>query len=133
MTDRDLPEDVRQLIHASVPTIDALEVFMLFVQHPGEAYSPAEVATRIAPAAMPEPAIVEYLTLLREQGIVSGSAEEGWVHRPAGDPRLAAAIRSLCVAYEKRPVTLVRTVYAIADAKKLQAFSDAFRLRRKDS
>jgi hypothetical protein len=41
-----------------------------------------------------------------------------------------SAIGLLLRAYNERPVTLIRTVYAIADAKKIQAFADAFKIKK---
>jgi hypothetical protein len=43
---------------------------------------------------------------------------------------LERAIGLLLRAYNERPVTLIRTVYAIADAKKIQAFADAFKIKK---
>jgi len=39
-------------------------------------------------------------------------------------------LATLAQAYEERPVTLVRLIYALRD-RSIQSFADAFRLRRK--
>lgn len=46
-----------------------------------------------------------------------------------GNPELAEAVRSLDTAYNTRPVTLVKAIYARPSAA-VQSFADAFRLRK---
>jgi hypothetical protein len=120
---------VRALIYTSVPTIDALEVLLLLVREPGRARSVAEIAQDLEPTILPEAHLREYLALLQSQGLVQGTPDSGFAYRPVSEG-MQAAVDGLRLAYEKKPVTLIRTVYAIADAKKVQAFADAFRLRK---
>jgi len=124
-----LPEEVRALIYSSVPTIDALEVLLLLVREPGRVRTVAEIARDLEPTILPEDSIREYLALLSSQGILQGSPETGVAYRPASSG-MEAAVEGLRAAYDQKPVTLIRTVYSIADAKKVQAFADAFRLRK---
>jgi hypothetical protein len=49
-------------------------------------------------------------------------------YQPATD-ELAAHVRTLWQAYEERPVTLIRLIYALRDSN-IRSFSDAFSLRR---
>ena len=49
---------------------------------------------------------------------------------PPDDPALKAHVARLAQAYEQRPVTLIRLIYALRDSK-IRSFADAFRLRKK--
>jgi hypothetical protein len=40
-----------------------------------------------------------------------------------------AQVRTLAQAYKRRPVTLIRVIYALRDTK-IQSFADAFKLTR---
>ena len=126
MNDAVLSEAIHRLIHSSVPDLDALELLVFLADHPDRAWNAESLAGAVRP--MSESAIRQYLGLYREQKLVE-PAEPGVVFRPA-TPELASAVRELCTAYNERPVTLIRTVYAIADARKIQAFADAFRLKK---
>lgn len=88
-----------------------------------------ELIEALRPTAVTEPVVRESLALLRTQGILSESPEGNILYRP-DSPALERALGLLVRAYNERPVTLIRTVYAIADAKKIQAFADAFKLKK---
>jgi hypothetical protein len=45
------------------------------------------------------------------------------------DPALRAHVQTLAQAYEQRPVTLIRLIYALRDSK-IRSFADAFKLRK---
>ena len=45
------------------------------------------------------------------------------------DEEVARHLATLAQAYEQRPVTLVRLIYALRD-KKIRSFADAFKLRK---
>jgi hypothetical protein len=44
------------------------------------------------------------------------------------DPALRGHVQTLAQAYEQRPVTLIRLIYALRD-RKIRSFADAFRLK----
>ena len=49
-------------------------------------------------------------------------------YRP-GHSALDSHVRTLAQAYQERPVTLIRVIYALRDTS-IQSFAEAFRLRR---
>ncbi|HSE50892.1 MAG TPA: hypothetical protein VLB00_01795 [Gemmatimonadales bacterium] len=128
MNEPELSAEVRQLIYSSVPSIDALEVLIQMVRHPDVPRTVAELIEALRSTAVTEPVVRESLALLRTQGILS-ETPDGIVYRP-DSPAVESAIGLLLRAYNERPVTLIRTVYAIADAKKIQAFADAFKIKK---
>jgi hypothetical protein len=129
VNETELPAEVRQLIHSSVPSIDALEVLMRVVRHRDAPPSVAELVEALRPIAISESVVRESLALLRTQGILSETPDGKILYRP-DSPAMERAIGLLLRAYNERPVTLIRTVYAIADAKKIQAFADAFKIKK---
>jgi hypothetical protein len=129
VSEAELPAEVRQLIYSSVPSIDALEVLMQVVRHQDRPHTVPELIEALRPAAVTEPVVREALALFRTQGILSETPEGRILSRP-DSPELSRAVGLLLRAYNERPVTLIRTVYAIADAKKIQAFADAFKIKK---
>ena len=124
-----MSEEIREIIRAGVPDLDALELLIFLACHPDETWTPDRLVGTMRP--IPHNALSQYFALFREQRLVDVDAEVdgGVVFLPA-TPALASAVAALCKAYNERPVTLIRTVYSIADARKIQAFADAFRLKK---
>lgn len=127
LNDTELSEEIRGLIQACVPDVDALEVLIFLACRPHEVWTAPKLLDAMRPIR--ESALPLYLEVFREQGLVGVNEDGGMVYRPA-TPALASAVGALCTAYNERPVTLIRTVYSIADTRKIQAFADAFRLRK---
>jgi hypothetical protein len=69
----------------------------------------------------------EYLTLFESHGLVQRD-HDGFRYHGAS-PDLQAATDALLQAYNERPVTLIRMIYAVADSK-IQSFADAFKLKK---
>jgi len=128
MSSRELPEDVCALIRTSVPTIDALELLLELVRDPARSWNAAELSGN-GHAVVPEATVARLLDEWRAQGLLV-ERESGRYSYQARTAELAGAVAGLMQAYEERPVTLIRTIYAIADSKIIQSFADAFRLKR---
>jgi hypothetical protein len=129
VNETELPAEVRQLIHSSVPSIDALEVLIQVVRHRDTPRTLPELIEVLGRAAVSEPVVRESLALFRGQGILSETPDGTILYRP-DSPAVDTAVGLLLRAYNERPVTLIRTVYSIADAKRIQAFADAFKLKK---
>lgn len=129
MRERELSDEVRSLIQSSVPTPDALEVLVGIARKAPATLTPEQLAEALRPAALTAAMARGFLRFFRSQGIVVESPGEGFRYRPA-TPELERAVQGLIKAYNERPVTLIRTVYELADQRALQAFSDAFRLKK---
>jgi DNA-binding HxlR family transcriptional regulator len=125
---RELPREVRELIQSAVPGMDALEILIHLCRHPGERFTARELAEALSPSVIAESAIVETLRSLETHGLVQREHDRS-TFRPAS-AELERACAGLLLAYNERPVTLIRTLYDIADSKKIQAFADAFRIRK---
>lgn len=127
MNDLEFSDEVRQLIASSVPNLDALEVLMFLARHPEQTWTAADLDGAVRPMKSSE--LRQYLILFVEQGLISASPPDGFQYRPR-TPALESAAIALRKAYDERPVTLIRTVHAIGDLKKIQSFADAFKLKK---
>ena len=124
----ELPAAVLELIRTSIPTMDALEILIFMAVNSGRAWSAAELREGMAPSVVSDAVARETLKSMKAGGLLT-SEGEAFRFGPASR-ELAAACDGLLQAYNERPVTLIRSLYAIADGKKIQAFADAFRIRK---
>ncbi|MES2304274.1 MAG: hypothetical protein V4558_02160 [Gemmatimonadota bacterium] len=122
-------EDVRSLLRSCVPSTDALEVFILLSSSPDRVWSLQEVRAAMQGTTVAQPTVVGFLDALRSCGLAVGDPATGFQYLPS-TPELAIAAEHIVRAYNERPVTLIRTIYAIADAKALDTFANAFRIRK---
>jgi hypothetical protein len=129
VVEQELSEDVRRLILGSVPTLDALELLIGLVRRTPAIMTPDMLHRELGARAIGREAIVRYLQSLQTQGIVAEGPPGLFGYRPA-NAELDRAVQGLLRAYNERPVTLIRTVYELADQRRIQAFSDAFRIRK---
>ena len=128
MNDSELSEEIRALIHSSVPDLDALELLIVLACQTPRVWTAETLGDAIRP--IKESALRQYLALFQEQKLVETPSPGDVVYKPAS-AALASAVAGLCRAYNERPVTLIRTIYSIADSRKIQAFADAFKLKKK--
>lgn len=125
-----LPEEVRLLIQASVPTIDALEVLLFLARNPGKPWRVGEIVNQMQPTVITETAAAEYIALFEEHGLLTAQEDGTFVYAPAS-PELEVAMATLVQAYHERPVTLIRVVYEVANSKIIRSFADAFKIKKK--
>lgn len=109
--------------------MDALEILILLVRHPDRYWTADAIASELRHDAAATPAVARCLALFGAGGLLAQGDGGAVVYRPAS-PALGTTVASLVQAYNERPVTLIRTLYAIADSRKIQAFADAFRIRK---
>ena len=75
-----------------------------------------------------ESSIAACLDGLRPHGVLEFDAEKRARYRAASDEH-DAHVRTLAQAYNERPVTLIRMIYALRDPR-IQSFADAFKIRK---
>jgi hypothetical protein len=126
MTEPALPAEVRALIRGPLATIAHVEALLLLRRMAPSPVSTDAVATE---AQLPTPAAARRcLEELIGAGLAEGAGKDMYRYAPAR-PEAGAAVDALARMYNEKPVTLVRAVYA-RPAGPVQAFADAFRLRR---
>jgi hypothetical protein len=122
MSDSALPGEVQRLILQALPSMDHVEVLFRVWQRDDASAEWLAQETRLDPARL-----AKVLRDLEQSNvIVSRDAS----YRVTEAPRDRAAVEQFAVAYNTRPVTLIRAIYARPSP--VQSFADAFRLRRED-
>lgn len=130
MEDADFSDQFCRFLQETITAVDAAELLLLAADRPDAWASAAELVERLRPKAqMAEEEARRYLDVFVARGLLETGADGRVRFRPAGED-LAQHVRTLAQAYEERPVTLVRVIYALKDAK-IRTFAEAFRLRKK--
>jgi hypothetical protein len=106
MEDADFSDDFCRFVQASVPSVEAAELLVAARRDRGQALEPGKHAEGLRAA---------------------GLLDEALRYRPASQA-LGAHVEMLVQAWEERPVTLIRLIYALRDGK-IRSFADAFKLR----
>jgi hypothetical protein len=122
-----LPADLVRFLENHIPTFVAAEVLVFLVRHPESSWTAESIVREIHPEVVTLSAANEYLTLFESHGLVQRD-HDGFRYQGA-PPDLQAGAEALLQAYNERPVTLIRMIYAIADSR-IQSFADAFKLKK---
>lgn len=123
MEDVQFTEPFFRFLQSNIASVDAAEVLLLLYRNSERDWSPGEVLARLGPV-LSEGEVKKILDDFRAKGFLS----ETYRYLPS-TPELAAHVSTLAVAYEERPVTLFRLIYALRQTG-LQALAEAFRIRR---
>ena len=124
MTD-DLSRSLIEFINECIPTYQAAELLLFLAAHPEGDFSVEDIVVSMRPVVITMPAVKEYTSLFVLKGLIRQS--EGRYKYDPSDQR-EGGIGELAHAYNEKPVTLIRTIYHIADSK-IQSFADSFKLR----
>jgi hypothetical protein len=122
-----LPAQLLRFIALAIPTYLAAEVLLFLAARPERAWRPEEIVVEMRPVVITLPAAKEYLALFLLRNIVEES--DGCYFYKPSSPELEAAIGALAYAYNERPVTLIHTIYNIAESR-IQSFADSFKFRK---
>ena len=128
MADNALPVEVRQLIARHLATMEQVDVLLLLARAGGQWRTTEEIRSELR---LDEKGVTaRTFDELRVAGLIEqdGGVPVRYRYAPS-DARDRAAVELLALAYNERPVTLVRAIYARPTPA--QSFADAFRLRKK--
>lgn len=116
---------IEEFIRTQVGTVDSLRALLLLRSNPEIHWDAVTVSGRlyILPAAA-----ARTLDGLVAQGLLEAGEDLCYFYRPQ-TPELAALVERLAELDREQPVTLLNLIYARPED--VQAFSDAFRLKRK--
>jgi hypothetical protein len=129
MEDADFSDDFCRFLQTTIPAVDAAELLLLLRRTPETATSVQELARSLRPSvSITEAEAAKYLETFHARGLVAAGPDKRVRYRPASD-ELRMYGNMLALAYKARPVTLIRMIYALRDAR-IQTFADAFRLRK---
>jgi hypothetical protein len=116
MEDSDFSDEFCRFIQSSIPSVEAAELLILLMNR----------APQAAKVEAGESA--RYAETFKERGLLIAEADGGYCFQPTS-PELAQLASTLLTAWRQRPVTLIRVIYALRDAK-IKSFADAFRIRK---
>jgi hypothetical protein len=129
MEDSAFSDEFCRFIQTALPSVDAAELLLQLAGEPARWWSAGELAARLRPAStIGDADVLRYLEQFQARGLIAVGPDKRVQLRPA-DATLEDHVRTLARAYQERPVTLIRVIYALRDTK-IQSFADAFKLTR---
>ena len=99
----------------------------MLAREPARGYTPADAAAALRPTALTESEARRHLTHFQSRGLLSAESAGTYCYAAAGD--LDRVVKELVRAFNERPVTLVRVIYASGD-EKIRSFAEAFRIKK---
>jgi predicted transcriptional regulator len=128
MSSSDLPKEVRDLVARHLHSMEEVEVLILLAERQ-QPLTIQEIRQHLRLPASEVP--LTSLTRLADANLVASTTAadgEKTFRYAVTDPRIKSAVEMLRVAYNERPVTLVRLVYSRPSP--VSTFADAFRLTK---
>ena len=122
-----IPEEVRRFLLQCIDSVEQLEVLLLLHGSPAVLWSPEAVATTLY--SNPD-SIARRLAGLHAKELLEAAAASSYRYSPK-TADLDATVLLLAETYRQRRVAVI-TVIASKPMENVRAFSDAFRLRKKD-
>jgi hypothetical protein len=123
-----LPEDARQFLLRYIDSVEQLEVLLLLSGSPTTSWSPEAVAQ----ALYSNPTSVAYrLAMLQRHGLIQAAEPQSSYRYQPENPALHEAVSQVAGLYKARRVAVI-TYIASQPMANVKAFSEAFRLRKKD-
>jgi hypothetical protein len=123
---RAIPDDIHRFLHANIDSVEQLEVLLL-LQRERDSDWTAESAARVL-YSQPS-SIAGRLASLQAKGLVANSGA-GYRYAPKNDA-VRDTVSRLAETYRERRVAVI-TVIASKPMENVRAFSDAFRLRKRE-
>lgn len=122
-----IPEDVRRFLLQCIDSVEQLEVLLLLHRLPGSARSVEAVAQELYsnPGS-----IARRMAGLHASGLLATDDSSSYRYQPK-TPALDSTVKLLAETYRQRRVAVI-TVIASKPMENVRAFSDAFRIRKKD-
>ena len=128
MEDAAFSEEFFRFLRAGVHTVDAAEVLLLLARERERWWSAEELTAALLPSVNLTPArAAACFAVFHANGMIAIGPDKRVQFRP-GLSVLDAHVQTLAQAYRERPVTLIRVIYALRDAK-IMSFADAFKLK----
>jgi len=122
MDEYSLPPEVQRLIADALASMDHVEVLFQLAQADDLTFERLVQTVHVTPAQLGK-----VLQDLEQAKVIT---KHGASYRVTQNSRNRASIDAFVTAYNTRPVTLIRAIYARPSP--IRSFADAFRLRRED-
>ena len=129
MEDSAFSNDFCSFLQTAVPSVATAELLLHLFHHSGRSWDVRELPRALsAGVSITEAEARNCAEALRGRGLVALDAEGHVQYEPQSET-LDALVRTLAQAYNERPVTLIRMIYALRDSK-IKSFADAFKFRK---
>jgi hypothetical protein len=126
--DAEFSDEFCKFLQKCVPSVDAAELLLVLARQPElEWQAQTLVERKPRDLNLTQVEAAKYLEFFQGQGLLSATPETHARFQPA-TAELSSHVLTLAKAYNERPVTLIRMIYALRDTQ-IHSFSDAFRLR----
>lgn len=125
----ELSENLVRFLQSHVQSFPAAEVIVFIVRHAERSWTVEEVAARMTPGSPAIEAVGEHLAYYLSCGLIEETSASHF-QCAIKDARDVEAVHDLLRAYDEKPVTLIRTIYELAD-RKIISFSNAFKFKEK--
>ena len=122
-----LPDDVRRFLLQCIDSVEQLEVLLLLHRFPDQARSAATVARELYSNTE---SIARRMAGLHANGLLAATGSSSYRYQPR-TPALDTTVTQLAETYRERRVAVI-TVIASKPMENVRAFSDAFRIRKKE-
>jgi hypothetical protein len=122
-----IPDAVRRFVLQCIDSVEQLEVLLLLHGSPAVVWRPETVAATLY--SNPD-SIARRLAALHSGGLLAVTEASAYQYLPS-TPELGATVSLLADTYRQRRVAVI-TIIASKPMENVRAFSDAFRLRKKD-
>lgn len=130
LDDSTFSDEFCRFLQRSVPSVDAAELLLGIAADPQRWWHADELAASLRPGTRVSDADARrYLEQFQATGLIAAGDDGRYQYRPA-DTAVAAHVRTLVGAYEQRPVTLFRVIYALRDHG-IRSFAQVFKQRRR--
>jgi hypothetical protein len=128
MPDPDFPDELCRFMQHCTPSVEAVELLLLLARSPDRDWNAAELSQALLPTRLSEATVRDYLTsyLGCELVVKRNGGRYAYSQPPQ---HMADVVAALEKAYNERPVSLVRLIYALKD-QKIRSFADAFKIRK---
>lgn len=128
MEDSAFSQEFCRFIHTTIPSVSVAEVLLLIFKQPERLWTLADVMNELPrDVNLTEAGVASVLDTLRARGAVEFDDAKR-IRYQAASEAIASHVRTLAQAYDERPVTLIRMIYALRDSR-IRSFADAFKIR----
>lgn len=125
MEDVDFSDAFCRFVQTNLPSVEAAELLLVAFRNPDVAWQARQAIERMpAGVTLTEADAAKHLQAFHAAGLLDPTLRYG----PASE-ELRAFVQTLAKAYDERPVTLIRLIYALRDSK-IRSFAEAFKLRK---
>jgi hypothetical protein len=128
MSDPQLSPELIRFIQTTLPSYDAAVILVSVSRAPDRTWTAADLSAQMGVDPGSTQHVQQHLEDFARAGVLDRVEPDGFRLQPAGHES-RTVVEELRMAYDRRPVTLIRAIDSAARAK-IQSFADSFKLKR---